>query len=332
MHTNRAYAQKTMTEETHDLLATVAAMYYLDEMTQNAIADELGLSRVKVYRLLKQARDEDVVQIFVNWPQRRDGDLEAQLAAAFDLGEALVLQATPSAHISSPEWLGQMGARFLEERLTEGATLAVCLGRATYEAIQAIRPNFRVHVNVAQALGSMPATLGELDSAALARQLALKLGGDVHYLPAPFMAESAADAAVLRRQRTVDATLRKARAADIALLGIGTVTPTRSSFVRAGYVTADALETYAAAGVVGDMAGRLFDMDGTERPQEINERVIGLTLDDLRDIPLAMAIAMGEEKVDAILGALRTGVLNVLVTDDRTARLVLTRERVAAVV
>ena len=320
-----------MAEQTHDLLATVAAMYYLDEMTQNAIADELGLSRVKVYRLLKQARDEDVVQIFVNWPQRRDGELEAELAAAFGLDEALVLQASPNAHISSLEMLGQMGARFLEERLTAGATLAICLGRSTYEVIQAIRPNFRVHVNVAQALGSMPSTLGELDSAALARQLAQKLGGDVHYLPAPFMAEDAADAAVLRRQRTVAATLDKARAADIALLGIGTATPARSSFVRAGYVTAAALKAYAATGVVGDMAGRLFDGAGAERPQEVNARVIGLTLEDLRTIPLAMAVAMGEEKVDAVLGALRTGVLDVLVTDDRTARLVLARDAVAAV-
>lgn len=315
-----------MTEQTHDLLATVAAMYYLNEMTQNAIADELGLSRVKVYRLLKQARDEEVVQIFVNWPQRRDGELEAQLAAVFGLDEALVLQANPHAHVSSLEMLGQMGARFLEERLTAGATLAICLGRSTYEAIQAIRPNFRVHVNVAQALGSMPSTLGELDSAALARQLAQKLGGDVHYLPAPFMAENADDAAVLRRQRVVDATLSRARAADIALLGIGTVTPTRSSFVRAGYVTESALAAYAEAGVVGDMAGRLFDVTGQERPQEVNARVIGLSLADLRAIPLAMAIAMGEEKTDAILGALRTGALNVLVTDDRTARMVLARE------
>ena len=315
-----------MTEQSNDLLASVAAMYYLDEMTQNAIADELGLSRVKVYRLLKQARDEDVVQIFVNWPQRRDGELEDELAATFGLDEALVLQANPNARISSLQMLGQMGAHFLEERLTAGATLAICLGRSTFEAIQAIRPNFRVHVNVAQALGSMPSTLGELDSAALARQLAQKLGGDVHYLPAPFMAESAADAAVLRRQRTVAATLDKARAADIALLGIGAVAPARSSFVRAGYVTVDELEAYAAAGVAGDMGGRLFDIDGHARPQEVNARVIGLTLEDLRAIPLALAIAMGEEKVTAIHGALRTGALNVLVTDDRTARLVLARQ------
>ena len=111
----------------NDLLAAVASMYYIDEMTQNAIAAELGVSRVKVYRLLKQARDEEVVEIFVNWPLRRDGDLEARLVSVFGLQEALVLQASPQARVSSLVQVGQLAASFLEERIDAGATLAICL-------------------------------------------------------------------------------------------------------------------------------------------------------------------------------------------------------------
>ena len=318
-----------MSDQSDDLLATVATMYYLDELTQRAIADELGVSRVKVYRLLKQARAEDVVQIFVNWPLRRDDALEAELANAFGLEAALVLQASPQARVSALVQLGQLGARFLEERLEAGATLAVCLGRTTFEVIQATRPNFRVHVNVAQALGSMPSTMGELDSAALARQLAARLGGDVMYLASPFMAERVADAQVLRSQRTIRDTLDAARHADLALLGIGTVDPAHSNFVRAGFLAPSDLGKLAAGGVVGDIAGQLFTATGQDGPPAVNQRVIGLTLDDLRALPLTLAVAMGDEKIAAILGALRTGVIDVLGTDDRTARAVLARMKTA---
>ncbi len=307
----------------HDLLAALASMYYIDEMTQNAIAEELGVSRVKVYRLLKQARDEGVVEIFVNWPLRRDEELEKRLADVFGLQAALVLQASSQARVSSLAQLGQLTARFLEERLNAGATLAVCLGRSTYEVIQAIRPNFRVHVNVAQALGSMPSTLGELDSAALARQLADKLGGEALYLSSPFMAESIQDADVLRAQRGILGTLDAARSADLALLGIGTVDPERSNLVRTGFVAENELLDLATDGIVGDIAGQLFSLDGRSEPAAINDRVIGLSLDDLRAIPLTIAVAMGEHKPAAILGALRSGAVDVLGTDDRTARAVL---------
>ncbi len=307
----------------NDLLATVASMYYIDEMTQNAIAEELGVSRVKVYRLLKQARDENVVEVFINWPLRRDEELEARLTDVFGLQAALVLQASSQARVSPLVQLGQLAARFLEERLDAGATLAVCLGRTTYEAIQAIRPNFRVHVNVVQALGSMPSTMGELDSAALARQLADRLGGEVRYLSSPFMAESADDARILRSQRDIRRTLDAARSADLALLGIGTVDPARSTLVKTGFVSEQELLALAADDVVGDIAGQLFTQDGRSEPTDINDRVIGLSLDDLRAIPTTIAVAMGEQKTASILGALRSGVVDVLGTDDRTARAVL---------
>ncbi len=307
----------------NNLLAAVASMYYIDEMTQNAIAADLGVSRVKVYRLLKQARDEGVVEIFVNWPLRRDEELEARLVSMFGLQEALVLQASPQTRVSSLAQVGQLAARFLEERLDAGATLAVCLGGTTYEVIQAIRPNFRVHVNVVQALGSMPSTMGELDSAALARQLADKLGGEVRYLSSPFMAENADEARVLRNQRDIRRTLEAARNADLALLGIGTVDPTRSTLVRTGYVSETELFTLAGEGVVGDIAGQLFTQDGRSEPAAINDRVIGLSLDDLRTIPTTIAVAMGEHKAAAILGALRSSAVDVLGIDDRTARAVL---------
>jgi deoxyribonucleoside regulator len=310
----------------HSSLAQVASMYYEQGMTQNAIASELGLSRVKVYRLLKEAKEEGIVQITINWPIERDRELERGLKQRFGLKEALVLQSIYGAQVSALQRLGQLGARYLEQNLKDGTTLAVCLGRSTYEVIHAIRPDFQARVRVSQAIGSMPFVMGELDSAALARQLAQKLGGDVLYLSSPVMADSPEAAAVLRSQHGIEHTLKAAREADVALVGIGTLDPAVFGFVRAGFISPEELSALVADGAVGDVAGQIYTLDGKLHPCEFNRRVVGITFEELCEIPTTIAVAMGQEKATAILGCLRTCIINVLCTDDQTARDVLTLE------
>ncbi len=313
-----------MDENLHELLAQVASMYYQEELTQNQIAEQLGLSRVKVYRLLKQARAEAVVQITVNWPVSRHTDLEAQLQEAFKLEEALVLKRGAHRRTQALQRLGQLGARYLERILADGSTMAVCLGRTSYETINAISPNFRARVRVAQAVGSMPLLMKDLDSAALARELARKLGGEVLYLTSPLMADSVSAGEVIRNQRNIKHTLEAARRADVALTGIGNLDPAISGFHKAGFISAEKLAALTAAGAVGDMAGQIFTIDGQLFDTNINRRVIGITLAELKQIPTTIAVAMGREKARAILGGLRTGAINVLCTDEDAAAEVIT--------
>lgn len=310
-------------DDPRELLAEVASLYYEEDLTQAEIGDRLGLSRVKVYRLLKQAREEQVVQIVINWPMKRDAGLEAALCTAFGLGDALVLHGTATDAAAGLHQLGQLVARYLEQFLQNEMTMAVCLGRSTYEVINAIRPGFRAKVRVAQAMGSTPFAMHELDSPALARRLAHKLGGEVLYLASPLMANSAADAAVLRSQRDIERTLAAARQADIALLGIGNLDAEQSGFVRGGFMTPEEVATLVASGAVGDIAGYIFTQDGTRHPTAFNERIIGISFEDLLRVPRTIAVAAGVEKARAILGALRTGIVKTLCTDDRTAAAVL---------
>lgn len=307
----------------HELLAEVASLYYEEEMTQSEIAARLGISRVKVYRLLKQARDEQVVTILIDWPIKRDTRLERELCSAFGLADAFVLQIMSSDPGAALHQLGQMAARHLEQVLQDGTTMTVCLGRSTFETINAIRPGFRAHVRVVPALGSMPYAQRELDSGALARRLAYKLGGDVLDLAAPAMADSAGAAKVLRSQRDIKRALDAAQAADVALVGIGNLDPATAGFVKGGFLTPDEVGAIKAGGVAGDIAGRLFAVEGTACGGCYDERIIGIRLEDLRRIPHTIAVAAGVEKAQAIHGALRTGAVNALCTDDRTAAAVL---------
>ncbi|MCK6578727.1 MAG: sugar-binding transcriptional regulator [Anaerolineae bacterium] len=305
--------------ETHELLARVASMYYEQDMTQNEIADELGISRVKVYRLLRDSRSRGVVQISIDWPIKRDAALEQALAEAFGLDEALVLRTALDQPLPMLRQLGYLGARYLESLLKDISSLAICLGRSTFEVINAIRPDLQAHIRIVQAIGSMPYPREEYDSSMLARQLAQKLGGQVVYLNSPLMADTAHAAQVIRSQRNIQHALTMASSADIALLGIGNLDPQTSGFIREGFLTEDELAAFAVDGAVGDLAWRIFTQQGAIFPCDFNERVIGISLEDLRRIPTTVAVAAGSAKVPAMVGALRLGVINVLCTDDKTA-------------
>jgi DNA-binding transcriptional regulator LsrR (DeoR family) len=189
--------------------------------------------------------------------------------------------------------------------------------------IHAISPKFQAKVRVAQAMGSMPFSMQDVDSATLARLMAQKLGGDVLYLSSPLMADSVEAAEVLRSQRGIKPVLMAARAADVALLGIGNLDPANSGLIKAGFITPAELAELAARGAVGDVAGQIFDLNGQCDLCEYNERVIGVTLAELRNIPITLAVAMGQAKAKAILGGLRTKAINILCTDDSAAREVL---------
>jgi DNA-binding transcriptional regulator LsrR (DeoR family) len=140
------------------------------------------------------------------------------------------------------------------------------------------------------------------------------------------MASSPEAAAVLRSQPLIEHTLTASRNADLALVGIGNLDPKTSRYVQAGVISAEALNRLKQQGAVGDIGGQFFDLAGEPISSDYNQRVIGLTLQEMRRIPNTIAVARGQNKVKAILGALHTGVVNVLATDQRTAKEVLELE------
>lgn len=154
--THQKFSTNKMDEGYHELLAQVASMYYEQDMTQNEIVAELGLSRVKIYRLLKQAKAKQVVQIKIDWPATRAKSLEEAVRQRFGLKEALVLQTTYRHHTPLLQRLGQLGARYLERIRQDGMTLAICLGSSTYHVVNSISPTFRAKIQVTEVMGCTP--------------------------------------------------------------------------------------------------------------------------------------------------------------------------------
>jgi deoxyribonucleoside regulator len=312
-----------MEEDRVDLLAQIALWYYEDGLDQAAIAERINRSRSMVSRLLDQARASGLVEVKVHYPLRTSTALERQLCAEFGLVSAHVLVEPPDDYALLLKRLGELGARCLQEALRPGVVIGVSWGTAVHSVVSAM-PTLRVPgATVVQLIGAVGRGDPLVDGAELGRWLAQKLQASFRFLSAPLLVEDEAVAAALRRERSIEETLATAARADVAVIGIGTPHPELSSLLRAGYLTQAELESLMAQGVVGDVVAHQFDQEGQWMDIPANRRTISLDAESLRRIPRVIAVSGGAGKARAILAGLRGRYCTCLVTDARTALLVL---------
>jgi DNA-binding transcriptional regulator LsrR (DeoR family) len=306
-----------------ELLAQIASLYYEDNLTQNEVARRVGVSRSTVSRMLHEAREIGVVEIAIHYPWKTVPQLEEALIERFHLRQAKVLLGRDRATDEILRGLGFLAARYLESILEDGALLGISWGKAIYHTVRALRPERKLPITVAQMVGAVGEGDPLIDGPELARLLAHVYGGVYRYLHAPLIVEDSRARDVLLSEPRIRETLALARRADVALVGIGAPKPEVYSLFRAGYVDRDALAQLPGLGAVGDVCARHYDAHGRVLDIELNRRIVGVDLDALQNIPRVIGVAGGEAKAEAILGALRAKLVNVLVTDDAAAKRVL---------
>ena len=302
-------------------LAKVGALYYLQGQTQQEIADRLRVSRPTVSRMIKEARARGIVRITVAHVDGLAVDLESELEAAYGLDEVVVADVEGD---DSVERLGAAAAGYLARTLEPGDVLGLTWGSTLREMVHAVAPRRTDGVTVVQTLGGVGPPLGEAHAADLPRRLAGALGADLRLLQAPGVVANAAAREVLLADPHIRAALETLSRMTVAFVGIGALAtnPVLGGGLLAGEVGgSQALDAeLAASGAVGDVALRFFDADGRPVPTSLDDRVIGVDLPTLASVGRVVGVAGGEAKVEAIRAAARGGVVDVLVTDDRTAR------------
>jgi deoxyribonucleoside regulator len=306
-----------------ELLAEVATLYYEDGLTQEEIASRLSISRSHISRLLTEARAKGVVEIRINYPWQTSAALQTQLVERFGLSAARILTNGRGDYQQMLRGLGALAARYLERMIVDRSVLAIGWGTAVYEVVNALRPVKPSNVDVVQMIGAVGSGNQLIDGPELARMLANRLGGRFHYLHAPLIVGSAEMQRALVDEARIHETLEMARRATAAVVGIGSVMPNISSLVRAGYLTEQELAGIRESGAVGDICARQFSLRGEILDIELNQRVVGIDCAALRSIACVIGVAGGVLKAPAILGALRGGLVDVLVTDVQAAEEVL---------
>jgi deoxyribonucleoside regulator len=315
------------------LLGEVASLYYEENQTQDQIAKAIGLSRSGVSRLLSRSRELGLVDIHVHYPLRTSTALRNDLLQRFHLHDAQILlsQSTEEAALS---FVGALASRYVDRRIQESQegekpirTIGISWGTSMFEMLKVLRPRRRLPLNIVQLMGSIDTpTMPDINGPEMARGLAFAYGGRCSYLHAPLLVASNMVRNGLLEERSIQRTFQMMNQMDMALVGIGGVRPEASGLFRAGYMNVDELQEIRNQGAVGDICGIYFNSDGQICAQEMLDRTVTVPFEVLRKVPLVIAVAAGIAKVDAIIGALRTGIVKVLITDEHCVRAILQQE------
>ncbi len=302
-----------------DILADIAEKYFLDGLTQAEIAKQVGVTRSMISRMLTEARQKGIVRIQICWPLGVDRELGRTLTETFGLLDAQIVEIRVGEVKMPLDRLGEVAARVLSRFLAPDCKLGVAWGTAVRATVNALQAEAPMPLKIVQLVGAMGARNEDYDGHAVVQLLAKKIGGEGFYLNAPFLTENAETVQALSHVRNIRETLDLGSQCDLALVGIGSTREENSSFFQAGYISSDELRELQDAGAVGDVCGLHFDVNGHPVGQEFSSRTLTISPDNLREIPIRIGVAGGPGKVNSILGALRSGYINFLVTDSAVA-------------
>ncbi|WP_223641147.1 sugar-binding transcriptional regulator [Rhodobacter sp. TJ_12] len=304
------------------MIARVAQMYHIEKQRQADIAKHLRMSQATVSRMLKRAVEEEIVRTSVVAPPGTYAALEEALRIHFALPEAIVVECSEERDGAIMARIGEAAAHFVEATLQAGEVIGVSSWSETIlKMVDNIHPMKAAKARyVVQTLGGMGDPSVQTQASQLTTRLAKLTGAEPRLLAAPGVAQSREAKLAMVSDPYVRATMDLFHAISLAVIGIGSIEPSRM-LVRSGNVfSSHELQEEVEAGAVGDMGLRFFNAAGAPVVTPLDERVIGMRLEDLAKVDRVLALAGGPGKVEAIAGALRTGVIDVLVTDKFTAR------------
>ena len=299
------------------LLLEAARLYYEHHLNQAQIAAKLKVSRPGVSRLLQEARDTGIVKIQIVDPNANGTRLEAALREKYSLKHAIVVPSDKQDEVLKSR-LGSALISLLDQILTENTTLGVSWGSTLQAATEHLQSRRIRNMTVVQLNGGV--SKAELDTHA--SEIAGRMGENYHaipyLLPLPAIVDTAELKTAITSDRHIAKTLKLAREADIAAFTIGAF-GSKSVLVQADYFEEDEVQALIQQGAVADICSRLIKADGSICSPELDDRTIGIELEELKAKPFSIAVAGGADKAKAIKAGLAGGYFISLITDEDVA-------------
>jgi DNA-binding transcriptional regulator LsrR (DeoR family) len=303
------------------MMVRVAQLYHEDKLKQAGISERLHVSQATVSRLLKRAEEEGVVRIAIVAPRGTYPQIETSLRQRYNLNETIVAECFEDREEAILSAIGAAAAHYFESTLSEGDVIGISSWSASLlRMVDAIHPMKRPRAErVVQTLGGIGNPSVQSHATQLTTRLAGLTGAQAQLLPAQGVVSSSAARLVMLGDVYVRAAMDQFRRMTIALVGIGALQPSVMLANSGNAFTDEELQDLARKGAVGDICLRFFDRDGHPVQGPLDDRVIGVTLEELKRTPRVVGVAGGERKVEAIRACLSGGLVNVLITDKFTA-------------
>ena len=299
-----------------------AYYYYEKKLTQIQIADMLGISRITLGKLLREARDEGIVKVEIVDVRgvRALLDLEVRLQERFDLVDAVVVGCVENERGEIIRKLAAAGAKYMEGAIRSSMKLGLAWGRTQELLVEYMQENRSIKdIEVTTLLGGSGSSGANTQPNIIAQRLLEKFSGTGYILNAPFLCQTEELCSALYREPHIAAVLERAKTADLTLIGIGETPRSPEDYGVSYNYTEEMLEELKTSGAVGDICANFYDINGNICKTSVSNKIVAIDIGDLRKHKKVVAVGGGPNKWASVVGALRGGYVDVLITDNFTA-------------
>lgn len=317
---NPETARRSARMQRGDALIEAAWLYYHDALNQSEVAERMGVSRATVVNYLQEARGAGLIKVTLAEEPFARHRLSLALCDRFDLEGARVVP-TGADGAETLARVARGAADWLVSLLAPGDRLGVAWGQTVFEVAEQMDPTAVCDLEVLQLVGSVPSPFG-FTAEACTTNLARKLQATCVNLFAPAVLSSAENADLLRREPIIAGQLERLRTCNKAIFAAGSCLPD-SHVVGAGVATLEHLRSYVEAGARGVLCGRFISGAGDHIEGELDQRIIGVTPDQLRGLDMGLLVSCGPEKVEPMRAVMVGRHATHLVTDHATAEALL---------
>lgn len=306
-------------------LINVCYSHFIYEETQSEIAEKMGVSRAKVCKMIAQAKSMGLYSITINDPIKRVETLSRQLQDKYKLRGIRIVPIPKFGIKNVLERLGITSAELFSTLLRDNDVIGIAGGSTLYEMINHLEDINVSNSFIVPLLGGYAETEAATHGTEIVYRMAEKLSSAIINMPVPGLAQSAEEAQIFLSNPIIHRSMNWMQRCSIALFGIGTP-DTKGSFYKAGVLTDKLVEELKEENAAGCVCFNFYDAEGAPC-ERFNSRIIGVSLDDIKHMPITIGVAGGvPEKVPAIRGALLGNYINFLVTDQVTAEALLDSE------
>ena len=304
------------------LIYKVCSLYYEDDMRQQEVSDYLGISRATVSRMLQKGKESGIVRVeVINPVQFSYNKMEKALERKYGLKEVIVVESSAlDTKTESVSRMYERAALYLSQFFKDGDWIGVTMGHTLHNIVKTNRAFEKdkklMFVPIVGGIGQSTIDKVDVQSNRIAQEFSRKFGGTyTQFLsPAVFSEQKAME--YFLKEKSISYIFDDFQKLDTLIMGIGIPQRVESTLVRAGYITGENLEKFARDGMAGDIALHFFDEDGdTEKFCAFNDRVAGMPLEMMKKVRNRIGIAGGENRAEAIRGAIKGGFINMLITN-----------------
>jgi len=301
-----------------DLIYQIAHLYYDEGLTQEQIAHQFGFNRIKIQRYLETAKEEGIVQIAVVNPLSRCLDTEKKIKEKFNLNNVIVNPSLINNDAIIRKILGRAAAQYLNEVIQDGDHIGIGWGRTVYETLKYLQPNRKIAITVVPLIGGIGQVAADFQVNEMARKLSEQMGGTFVPLYAPAIVDNESIVNALFSDRNFGKVTKLWEKLDLALIGIGGKI-SNDSYLPISSLTDNDLKIMNNNSQVGDILMHCMDKDGSICHKSLTKRIVGISLEDLKNTKTIIAVAGSIRKKDAILACLKSEYIDVLITDQTIA-------------